>query len=262
MNLLRRFSWAGVQQPIHLERNLAAKHARVLLFTGMCVAWVGCGQPPAPSPLDSSLLTVVPGVGISNVVALGMTVAEVKASAGKVLVKKSGGRDGAGLDIWDIAVPALGAYLAVPTKDGPDGPVVGITFWTDQIMLREIGEINDWHSMRRFRGSLSCGLSFLKEKTVHLEDVLRVMGQPDHIVVEPDGSQILEVHSLMRNGQSAWLKARGDDYLNYPATGIAFVLVGGAVNRFSIFDPTEFRNYVVKPLTVNKEIEEKSSDQR
>jgi len=197
------------------------------VLTLACISCIGCSH---PRPSDRSFLTVVPGVGISDVLEIGMTIKDVKASAGQLVIQEHDrGADGI---IWEVSVPAIAAATMISTKEGPFS---GMSFFTD---LSVFAEGDDRRSWPRFRGSISLGLSFRGEKSGLLKDVLHVFGRPENVIVYEDMSPFAtQVLPLIRNGKSVWVQFRNRDHLYYPEMGISFALEDGVVYMFEVTKP-------------------------
>ena len=213
-----------------------------LSAVALCLVTGACSR---PSYSDSSGLVIVPGVGISNVVALGMTRTEIQRTTRDLVIQRLPKVRMPWVDVspeglsrlpWQkperywARVPSLGAVF-----DGAWGEVsVG-----SYIKFRVSAQTNATErDAKRFCGTLSCGLSFADGKNVTREDVTRFFGEPTEYLqtTVTDGTPP-HMGSCMKSGTSFSLKASKSniEFLYYPAQGIQFLVEEDFVARVAVF---------------------------
>lgn len=176
---------------------------------------------------DSSRFTIIPGVGIADVLEVGMTIEEIGERTKDLAsqrIKNS--------TAWLVCVPSLGAFWEQERKDQA---VPGITFF---VAGTPVGAVPGHVRISRFRGRLEGGLSFDLDGGVSRDDAVRVFGEPQHT---------LRVETI---GQQDWTAIRkwaadGESYTwqnpNWPTTevitypGVSMTLESNRVTRLNVF---------------------------
>jgi len=184
---------------------------------------LGCAT---PRRTDTSGLAITPGVGISNLLTVGMTRSQTKkASPDTVIMYRPDDRKRCEEPkSWAFYIPALGAsHTGLFSMADPVG---NITF-------RVSANTNATETI--FRGSLSCGISFGAGRRVTREDVIKKFGEPqEHLdAVQGDGSS--KAASYFGSKTSYALICQNGEMLYYGASGIQFSLRDNAVELVSVF---------------------------
>jgi hypothetical protein len=194
------------------------------------VALFGCSLPRNES---NASLTVVPGLGIKNVLEIGMKLSDIRKANPDILIDREVGDD----EVRRAIVPSLGASLSSSAKDAT---VSRLYFIVD---MRTYVSNSLPVGFQIFRGSLSCGLSF-SEVGVRREQVTGVFGVPSNTVDQSsiplnqrrDGEE--KLGRFLNKGESvSWRSAKEVELLIYPAQGIVFKLIHNIVYAFDIFRP-------------------------
>lgn len=179
--------------------------------------------------LDNSKLTITPGVGISNILELGMTIKEVDRATGDLTFNKLEAFSRfLSQNIWIVRVPSLGATWSQKSETAR---VEFIYFYVNSKMIREAPDIS---SLSRFRGKMSGGLSFEKDGGVTKADVIKVLGEPKHTILPSDPDDMI----------SEWTKV-GEPFvcqndpdteaIFYPGQGVCLTLHGNRVVAVEIY---------------------------
>jgi hypothetical protein len=187
-------------------------------------------------------LIIVPGLGISNVVASGMTLAKIVRATGDAVVTKIpeeirmpwDNSDAGRLkrlpwerqDYFRASIPSLGVHFSGPYR-GMNQPYYGHI---------DFDIVPDTNSLGpAFAGALSCGLSFAGNSKVTRKDVVDVFGAPEK-QVHLGGPELLrlleEVASL--SVCCPGKDGRDGELLYYPAEGIMFDLQDDVVVRVGV----------------------------
>jgi len=171
------------------------------------LAVCGCAE---PSP-DSSALVITPGVGISNIVALGMPFADVRGRLKAKYYSNPPWRPWRKPYTRQGVASSLGIYFDAPYRDG--GAVQYISFYVCPSTNRH---------EERFQGSLSCGMSFSSTLPLGRDVVLREFGELEETVIVGPGSKPCGVtiginHAVVCSNLN-W------ERIYYPSNGISFDL--------------------------------------
>jgi hypothetical protein len=212
------------------------KRYSITICIAVCGFLVSCSQ---SKYVDSSALILEPGIGIANVVAVGLTLSDVKEATGDLTIEKYEPNEYRKYTMFEAYTPSLGAELTVYEKT--DNPINSVTFWADPAVLAT----NDpRRSFSPFCGTLSCGISFEKPRSVRRADIIKAFGEPLNSIdaTDPERSRthspIDRLHSLWAKGQSTSIASMDEtESINYPELGIEFVLDHGIVNRIGIINP-------------------------
>lgn len=179
-----------------------------MLFAMALVTVLGCSRYRIHGTEN---LTITPGVGISNLVEVGMPLLEVRRNVGNVI------EDGYG----QAMAPSLGAVMGLA---GKDKTVVNVTFFFDTTHYASSSPVR---CLTPFRGHVAPRLSFSSGRSVSYEDVLTVFGKPRCVVRDYSRESTSEFKACIRER----LPAQRNDYVYhrvyYPVAGIAFTFVGG-----------------------------------
>jgi len=188
----------------------------------------GCSRPVYN---DSSGLTITPGVGISNIVEIGMSRSAIR-NATRDLVpirkqKKNGYR-----------VPSLGLVVFLDENDN--------VYTIDAVVdLSRHHETSPTRILTPFCGKISGGISFHNEKSVCRTDIVRVFGEPLH----PMGNQkdfdiktYAYINKLSDQGKSYSKYEDWRESLCYPDKGIFINIDDGTVSGFRLYEPVQSSN--------------------
>jgi hypothetical protein len=203
-----------------MSRERAVGSLTLVLF---CI--VACSQSKND---DKPIYVLTSGIGISNVVALGMTRAQV-VRANKDFTLTSGSRErerDRKSPSYVARVPALDAYLTF--KKGlfrKRDRLISIDFY-----ISPTGG---------FTGSLSCGLSFAEHREIRREDVVRVFGEPLEQLTLGSTNYTARTQSYIDSPISHSVLCPMKDgskkeLLYYPTNGILFDLREDSVTRISV----------------------------
>jgi len=199
----RRFKWCG-------------------LVMAVALATPGCGR-QAVVP-DNVTLTIEPGVGITNVLWLGMTLGETKRSIPERVVVNSRVLDWRHPELWMgkgnfLLVPWLGAMTYVPNAQTK---INAIDFHvTSKDLVRGMRIENP------YRGNVRNGPSF--ESGVDREQIIAAFGKVREYKTNSVGPGLREPYSVL----SFWER----EEICYPRLGISFHLKTNRVHRISVFTP-------------------------
>ena len=187
-----------------------------IIASAAAMALLGaCAQPMAR---DSSSLTIVPGVGVSNLVAIGMTLAEMKAQTGDMAITTTREPRWFGAQIPSLGVSLDGPYC------GKQAPYNGfINFYlvppTSSSLARFAGRI----------GSTSLG----ETGVVARSDIIATFGVPRQSFLPANATNM---SSYMVEGISFSLLANEQvEVMYYPAQGIMFDVRNGLVTRVAVY---------------------------
>lgn len=191
----------------------------LLLF----LAAVGCSRPQHSE--IASLPVIVPGFGISNILARGMTLDEIKSRTDAVFTDQPDG------GYW-CDVPSLGAsFQGSWEQEKLRG---GILFYV--IPHSNAPAVS-------FTGSLSCGLSFAKDQKVTRSDVVRVFGLPEkRLDGDITAKEMGMAYHYGKQGVSFSLAmvlkdGMTHETLSYRAKGITFFLTEDLVTMLRVEEP-------------------------
>ena len=194
---------------------------------------VGCGLvagcEKSRRVVDTSVLVVQPGVGISNVCEVGMTFSQIRRAAGDATTHgiyddsvswrrlESGGR---GLF---VLVPSLAAIAPI----GENQPTALIEFY---VRPYQASMIPGLEIREPFRGKLGDRLSF-KNRPVSKPEVEGVFGSVGQVAANP--AEALE----FRKKGERFIQQRGNgvEELWYPDKGVAVVCTSNVVTSFQVF---------------------------
>ena len=192
------------------------------LVTLYCLAVGGCSY---PAYTDTRALTIFPGVGISNVVEVGMTLREIRRSTHDVVVRGSDAR---------VDVPSLGATVSLNARDRVWDVIWDVYFGTN---LSPYADSSPSIAIPSFRGHVAGGLSFATETGVAREAVIRAFGEP---VQSMEGTASLHsLQPLLDKGVSVSLREGNFEQLFYPDLGITFQLFRGIVCALAVQHPRQ-----------------------
>jgi hypothetical protein len=194
-----------------MKKNLA-----IIACAGVAGLLVSCSRPKVT---DSSSLTIVPGLGVTNVVAVGMTLSEIADRTADFQISTT--RE----PRWFKArIPSLGVSLGGPYR-GKRRPYYGfinfhIVPWPEEFDPR-------------FTGSLLGGLSFAEAGSVTRDDLVGIFGTTEKTVLPVNSTNIFR---FMQDGTSfSLLAAEQGEVLYYPAQGIMFKVHNGLVTRVAVY---------------------------
>jgi hypothetical protein len=165
-------------------------------------------------------MTIVPGVGITNVVAIGMTLKEIKSRADDLHLTVD---DYMGNKKWFHAeIPSLGVSFGNEYK-GKKEPYFG---WIDFHVASDNNK-----GQTSFRGALSNGPSFAKSGGVSRADILAHFGVPRETLSSICSK---EMPRFMVEGTPFALVSANVDILYYTAEGIMFDFKDGRLVRVAV----------------------------
>ena len=174
---------------------------------------------------DSSDMLIVPGLGISNVVAVGMTPAEMNSHMTDLQYQVRPSRwIPSRKPKWQTAViPSLGIVWGGPYA-GMHTPYYGF------INFHVVADTN--MGLRPFRGALSSGIDFSTTNTITPSEVINCYGDPSNTV--PFDSNAL---AMLAKGQSirTLFPETMTELLYYPADGIMFDFRKGILIRVAVY---------------------------
>jgi hypothetical protein len=211
--------------PKERERNFSASFI-VILFLLAFILFVGCSSRSIIK--DNSTLVIQPGLGISNICALNMNLAQIRAATHDVRIVK--------LDpmtmqpepwSWkrllprrsaatEIKVPSLGASIGTESDHYP----YGISF----------AVAADAENKTPFRGNIGQKLS-CKELPISREKIEAAFGK----ITQTIQSRNATFPGSDRTEPFDWQHGQGWDELNYPAQGISFSLHSNILKSFYVF---------------------------
>jgi hypothetical protein len=182
------------------------------------IVFVGCSDRPVIK--DNSTVVVYPGLGISNICAVGMTYEQIRKATGDARLI------GSGAGGWKRWIPgrSKSRFVSIPslsatTEYRDPNPIPGVTFHV---------ATNPWNSIP-FRGKIGTKLSF-QDGTVSKEQVEAAFGS---VRTNFTGVSFQQVSVKPRESFSVtW-----DPNLltiNYPAQGIEFILKSNIVTMVVI----------------------------
>jgi hypothetical protein len=168
-------------------------------------------------------LVVVPGLGVSNVVAVGMSLAEMKARTGDMRMSIRTDPD------WFAAqIPSLGVSLDGPYR-GKRRPYFGfINFHVTSTNNETSGTFN---------GALLSGGSLSAVGGLSRDAIVAAFGETAE-VVRP--ATTTNMHRFMQDGTSFSLLVKGE-VMYYPSHGIMFDIQDGVVRRVAVYPKTTGR---------------------
>lgn len=188
----------------------------------VCVLLAGC---QSRSKLDSSRLTITPGIGISNIVELGMSMEQIGQRTRDLKIEKA---VLVPVDVSVVSVPSLGAHWEQLSEDER---LVGVYF--------DIASFGPGRP--RFRGKILGGISFVDGEAVTREMITGVWGSPDHSILwsQPASQeQIRDMTSWSASGTSyvvQFVSHPETEVLFYPAEGMSLTLESNNVTMVNIF---------------------------
>lgn len=203
-----------------------------VLLASICVISIvatGCSQPGIENPSECVL---VPGVGISNRVQVGMTLEEIRRANRDMVLELESEAHGlsesteqASRSRWswqrptryyNARIPSLGAYFGglYTTKEVR---VYSIDFYTSS-------------SNGVFVGSLPGGITFSQGLPVRRGDIVRVFGEPHESV------ELGRLARMVETGSSFSVQCpNGSELLYYMTNGVLFDLRTNTVTRVTVF---------------------------
>ena len=197
-------------------------------FSIFLVLLSGCSQRPAVH--DTSILTVQPGLGISNVFEVGMTVQQARDATHGVTIHGINDRDSF-WKRWGASRFGLIQSLGATAPIEQNGKFAIICFhvlpYDGDVTVRGLTVTNP------FRGKVGDKLSF-KNGPVRREDVELQFGQIDHVI-----TNLSDGIALARDGKPFLFRAPGGgETLYYRHKGINFDLRSNTVTEFWVYSVT------------------------
>jgi hypothetical protein len=191
----------------------------ISIFVAMILS--GCG----PRFRDSSALVITPGLGISNVIEIGMSPREVDHRTRDLQLSRL-----EYVGTYSANVPSLGAQW-------PQATATGSLYTIDFLVKSDAWPSTTFtNGLIPFCGAVDGGLSFAGNKSVIRSEVVGVFGEPDqHIDIStntPDQyPEVLRNMMYLRSeARSTSIRTMLDtELLSYPDQGIGFALHKGAV---------------------------------
>lgn len=196
-----------------------------VVFSIILVLLSGCSQRPLVQ--DNSILTVQPGLGISNVFEVGMTVQQARDATHGVTIHGINDRDALGKR-WGASRFGLIQSLGATAPIERNGEFVIICFhvlpYDSDVTVSGLTVTNP------FRGKVGDKLSF-KNGLVRREDVELQFGQIDHVITNLSDGIV-----LARDGKPFLFRApAGGETLYYRHRGINFDLRSNTVTGFWVY---------------------------
>jgi hypothetical protein len=191
-----------------------------------CLLAVGCSRPVRTDP---AVMVIHPGVGVSNVVAIGMTVADMHRASPDLEHEREPTRFPWEKPNWHGGrIPSIGAQFS-GSYTGQGKPYQGF------INFHIVAPSNE--PSFQFQGSLAPGLSFADGQTVRRPEVVDTFGSPEKTI---DQSQATNMIPYMMAGiDFAMLCPTKDgsrtELLYYPTQGVMFDLKNDTVTRVAVF---------------------------
>ena len=171
---------------------------------------------------DSADCNITPGLGISNVVTVGMTTRDIKKATRGVVIEKyeTGG--------CDACIPDLGVSWNV---ENMTDQVRRLDFLVNPQVYPESSP--PWR-LRRYSGTVAGRLSLEKPQSLTRQKVVGLFGEPQHAFGDVPPSELknlaAHVRATVRDGEStSMITAPATEVLSYPAQGIGFALQSNVV---------------------------------
>ena len=196
----------------------------------ICV-WTGFGHQPV---FDRSTLVVTPGVGIQNLLELGMTPRQIQAKTKDLVARRLQHVGG-----FAYHVPSLGAQWSQETETTG---LYQVSFITNPNMF-PAGSMTNWG--KPFCGTIAGRLSFQSNNPVNRAHVVAAFGEPSVTYDMRAGLSASVPPALMNQSwrtntaATAVLTAANSEVLYYPREGIGFGLDHGNVFNFSVYPKAE-----------------------
>ena len=166
---------------------------------------------------DSSSLVIVPGLGVSNVVAVGMSLAEMQARTGDMRISIRADPD------WFAAqIPTLGVSLDGPYR-GKRRPYYGFINF-------HVASTNN-ETSGRFNGALLSGASLAAVGGLSRGAIVGAFGETAEVVRPATSTNMFR---FMHGGISFSLLVKGE-VMYYPAQGVMFDIQDGVVTRVAVY---------------------------
>jgi hypothetical protein len=202
-------------------------------FTQLAVLLLCAGVSSCrPVTVESSRITVVPGLGIPGLLQVGMTTQQVRNRARDLVVRKL-----EYVGTYAYAIPSLGVQWHQETETDK---LYELHFLTNPDVFTN-GLSTDVGTP--FRGNVAGGLSFRSATSVDRTKVLAVFGEPSVIydirAGPPFPPTIINMAWRTNTSSMAVLTGANSEVLYYPARGINFGLDHGVVFNFSIYPKAE-----------------------
>jgi len=202
-----------------------------LLLVVVCASMFGCER----ALPDNTHLSITPGIGISNVLTLGMTLDEAAQMRSDMKIEDF--RDG---NMLSVEVPSLGALWE---HNSYTQPIYTIDFL---VTSKDFAD-----RPPRFCGRLDGRLSFATEGGVSVKDILDLYGLPMH-VARPEMLVTTQDTWTLINNMGKW-GVEGESYaivsgpsdgnrlfcrLYYPGRGLTVSFMSNHVMAINVFTPS------------------------
>jgi hypothetical protein len=175
-----------------------------------------CSQPGVATP---SSLTIVPGAGVSNVVALGMTLREVAHRTKDYEMSTTHNPDWFGARIQSLGISLGGPYR------GKNAPYYGFINFH---VVPSAGE-----PQGTFTGYVEGGISFADTAHVRRDDIVSTFGSPQESITSAGSTNAFRF--LLDGISYSMLGSNHTEVIYYPADGIMFEVQTGLVIRVAVY---------------------------